>query len=171
MTPVRKILATLLVMTLALFSSVLAVPPAEGAPEKVMTEEKCISFALDNSDFLKSYRSGLRSSSARISAVEAELDPQLNLTGSWTAYSEEQRLAPANYDGQRGSYDDQVARGNLELRLPLTTGGRVENRISQAEYAHQSETERVARLEQEISYEVSELYYSIYAMENRLRSL
>lgn len=172
MTPVRKIFTSLPVMILVLFSAVPAVPTLiEAVPEKILTVEKCISLALENSDFLKSYRSGLQSSSARISAAEAELDPQLNLTGSWTGYSEEQRLAPANYDGQRGSYDDQTVRGSLELRLPLTTGGRVENRVSQAEYVHESETERVARLEQEVSYEVSVLYYSIYAVENRLRSL
>lgn len=153
-----------------LFGTVMPVAASENR-EEVLTLKECIYFAKNRNDLLNSVEGEVRSAAARVDAAAAGTKPHISVQGNYGTYTEEHRLAQATYDGERGSYDDQLGRVDLTLSVPLYTGGRVENEIATVRNRHQMQQSLYSRSEQELEYQVSRMYFSILARNKIISSL
>ena len=161
---------TVFCLGLYLFGTVMPGAASENRGE-VLTLKECISFAKNRNDLLNSVEGEVGSAAARVDVTAAGAKPHISVQGNYGTYTEAHRLAQPTYDGERGSYDDQLGRVDLTMSVPLYTGGRVENEIATARNTHQMQQALYSRSEQELEYQVSRMYFSILARNKIISSL
>ncbi|MCA1793503.1 MAG: TolC family protein [Desulfobacteraceae bacterium] len=82
---------------------------------------------------------------ARYDAARAAQWPDVRAETGWQHHLDDQRLIPAGYNGEPGIFDPDIVRGDLVLRMPLFTGGRISSEIRAAELLRLAEEKRLAR--------------------------
>ena len=133
--------------------------------ENVLSLEECVHMAFERNDLLNSARGRVKSAAARKDLAESGYNPKISVNGTYGVYTEEHRLAQATYDGETGSYDDQLLRSDLLISIPLYTGGRVRNEVDAARNLHKREEKLYSRSEEELEFEVSRIYFNTIAQE------
>ena len=133
--------------------------------ENVLSLEECVHMAFERNDLLNSARGRVKSAAARKDLAESGYNPKISVNGTYGVYTEEHRLAQATYDGERGSYDEQLLRSDLVLSIPLYTGGRVRNEVDAARNLHKREENLYSRSEEELEFEVSRIYFTTIGQE------
>jgi len=67
--------------------------------------------------------------------------------------------------------DQVVDSGDVVLRMPLFTAGRIENEIKASDLLSQSATHNLARTRQELVFNISQVFYNILAQRHIIESL
>jgi len=113
-----------------------------------------------------------------VSAAGAKLDqakaarwPTVTYEGSYTKYLNSRPLYEARFNNQRRLFTKQQSLGNVLLKLPLFTGGRIINEIKAAELFRLAETNRLSRTRDELVYNVSSTFYGILSQEKVIDSV
>jgi len=148
-------------------------PPAVKAVEAQgpLTLERCLEVALANNPEVAATNWEVAASQARLDQAKAARWPTLTYEGSYTKYLNSRPLAEARFNNERRIFSKQLARGDVLLKLPLFTGGRIINEIKAAELQRLAEQNRLSRTRDELVFNVSSTFYSILGQEKVVESL
>ncbi|MFN2356997.1 MAG: TolC family protein [Desulfotignum sp.] len=108
---------------------------------------------------------------ARYDAARAAQWPDVRAETGWQHHLDDQRLIPAGYNGEPGIFDPDIVRGDLVLRMPLFTGGRISSEIRAAELLRLAEEKRLARSGEALVFNVCSTFYAILSQQEVIRSL
>ena len=97
--------------------------------------------------------------------------PSLSAQGAYTRYLDDQRLVPARYNGEVGTFSDTIYSGDLVVKMPLFAGGRLINEARAAKRLSQAAEHRLARTREELVFNVTSVFYGILAQERLIESL
>jgi outer membrane protein len=101
----------------------------------------------------------------------SERSPNLRATGSYYTYLQNQRLIPVRKNNEPGTFSTSILAGDIILKLPLYTGGRIRSEINAADLLSQAATERLARTWEELVFNISSTFYTILGQRPVIESL
>ena len=136
-----------------------------------LTLSRAIQIALANSPEIAAVQWDATSADNRQKAVEAGRWPVLSAEAEYGHFLDAQRLIPARYNGESGVFDRDIYRGDLVIKFPLFTGGRLTNEIGAAELLAQSEGKRLARTREELVFNLASTFYAMLSQHEVIRSL
>ena len=139
--------------------------------QEPLTIDQAIQYALANNPEVGATRWDIAAAEARVDTAQSARWPVLNAEGGWQYFLDDQRLIAARKDGEKGIFDKDISRGDLVLKLPLFTGGKITSEISSAELFRLSEEKRLARSKEELVFNVSTTFYAILSQHEVIRSL
>jgi len=143
-------------------------PLTSGAP---LSLAECVSVGLQNNPDLASRSWEASSAEARSFTARASLVPRLSAEGGYQRFLDPQRLVPATVNSEPGVFDDDIFNAGLVLKIPLFAGGRYIGEIQAADLMREAAAHRLARTQQELTFNISSTYFSILAQERLLSSL
>lgn len=144
-------------------------PPA--LPAGPLDLQRAIRLALANNPDIAAAGWDEQAAQARYDAAFGERLPALKAVGGYARYNNDLRLLQARYNGEPGVFSDEIAAADLVLTLPLFTGGRLINQVRAAELLHQATGQRLARSRQELTFNVSSVFFNILAQQKVVESL
>lgn len=128
--------------------------------------------ALTNNPDLAARAAGVRGAGERVKALSAARWPSIGLSGSYSEYLDDVRLAPASYNGEQGgTFGADFLEGGLTLRLPLYTGGKLTSDIRAADFLAQSAEGLLARSRCELIFNVRSVFYAMLAQVHLIESV
>lgn len=136
-----------------------------------LTLSRAVDVALANNPEIAAVQWDAAASENRRQVVQAAAWPTLNVEAGYGRYLNAQRLIPARFNGEPGVFDRDIYRGDLVLRFPLFTGGRITNEIKAAELLAQSEQKRLVRTREELVFNLASTFYAILSQHDVIRSL
>jgi outer membrane protein TolC len=113
----------------------------------------------------------VRTALAQWNIASAERWPNLRGTAGYNSYRQNQRLVPVRKNNDPGMFSTSIAAGDIILRLPLFTGGRITNEIAAAGLLSQAASHRLARTWEELLFNVSSTFYTILGQRPLIESL
>ena len=146
-------------------------PEKVTAPEGKLTLERSIEIALDNNPEVAATLWDVSVAGAREDQAKAARWPNLAYEGSYFKYFNPRPLFEARYNGERRVFSRQISRGDVLLKLPLFTGGRIINEIKAAELVRLAEENRLSRTRDELVFNVSSTFYGLLSQEKVIDSL
>lgn len=153
-------------------------PPAEPPPpvkqvevQSPLTLERCLEVALANNPEVAAGNWEVSASQAKVDQARAARWPSLTYEANYLRYMDHRPLREARYNGERRIFSLHLTRGDVILKLPLFTGGRILNEIKAAELVRLAEQNRLSRTKDELVFNVSSTFYSILAQEKVIDSL
>ena len=146
-------------------------PEKEAAPEGQLTLERSIEIALANNPEVAATLWDVSVAGAREDQAKAARWPTLSYEGNYLKYLNSHPLIDLRYNGERRIFSKQISRGDVILKLPLFTGGRIINEIKAAELFRLAEQNRLSRTRDELVYNVSSTFYSILSQEKVIDSV
>ncbi len=151
------------------------VPSAESIVPMPVPESLClaeaIEIALKNNPGFTAAGYDAQAAEARQDLAQGAMLPSLSAEGAYTGYLDDQRLVPARYNGEAGTFSDTIYSGDLVLRMPLFSGGRLINEARAARLLSQAAEHRLGRTREELVFNVTSVFYGILAQEQLIRSL
>jgi outer membrane protein TolC len=133
--------------------------------------KQCIDAALANNPELLAGRDELDFFLAQRDIAAANHWPKLDVVGGYSDYLDPVRLAPAQYNGELGSFGRHSLGSDLVLSVSLFAGGQISNDIKAAGLQQEAAERRLARKTQELVFYVSRAFYGILAQEQMVKSL
>jgi len=97
--------------------------------------------------------------------------PSLHAVGGYSRHLNDQRLVPAQKNGQRGVFSSDIFSSELVATLPLFAGGRIRSEVGAAELLHEAAKHRLSRSREELVFNVSSVFFEILAQRHVLKSL
>jgi outer membrane protein len=146
-------------------------PEKVTAPEGKLTLERSIEIALANNPEVAATLWDVSVAGAREDQAKAARWPTLSYEGGYTKYLSSRPLFEVRYNAQRRIFSKQISRGDVILKLPLFTGGRIINEIKAAELVRLAEENRLSRTRDELIFNVSSTFYGILSQEKVIESL
>jgi outer membrane protein len=149
-------------------------PPAPAPlalPAGPLDLPQAIRIALANNPDIAAVGWDEKSAQAQYDAAFGERLPSLKAVGGYANYNDDQRLIPARYNGEPGVFSDNIGAADLVLILPLFTGGRLINQVKAADLLYKAAGQRLARSRQELTFNVSSVFFSILAQQKVVESL
>jgi outer membrane protein len=146
-------------------------PAKEEALPEALTLERSLEIALKNNPEVAATLWDVSAAGAKMDQAKAARWPTLTYEGSYLKYLNSRPLYEARYNNQRRLFTKQQSRGDVLLKLPLLTGGRIINEIKAAELFRLAETNRLSRTRDELVFNVSSTFYSILSQEKVIDSL
>jgi outer membrane protein len=143
---------------------------AERAPER-LTLEQCIEIALANNPSLAAGTWDVQTTLAQWNIASSERWPNLRGTAGYNSYVQNQRLVPVRKNNDPGMFSTSLFAGDIILRMPLFTGGRITNEINAAALLSQAAEHRLARTWEELIFNVSSTFYTILGQRPLIESL
>ncbi len=148
-----------------------AAPVKVDLSEEPLTLDRCIEVALVNNPELAATSREVAAAGSRVDQAKAQRWPTLTAEGRFDRYLDPQRLLQATRNGEPGIFDVNMARGDLVIKMPLFTGGRIINEIAAAKLLREAEAKRLARTGEELIFNVSSFYYAILGQRKVIQSL
>lgn len=139
--------------------------------EEALTLDRCIEVALANNPELAATGREVSAAGFRVDQARAQRWPAVGAEAGYNRFLDPQRLVQARYNGEPGIFDQDIARGDLTIKMPLFTGGRIVNEIAAAELLRQAEEKRLARTGEELVFNVSSFFYAILGQRKVIQSL
>lgn len=136
-----------------------------------LTLSLAVDIALANNPEIAAVQWDAAAAENRRQVVQSGVWPALSAEAGYGRNLEAQRLMPARFNGEPGVFDRDIYRGDLVLRFPLFTGGRLTNEIRAAEWLAQSEQKRLARTRDELVFKLASTFYAILSQREVIRSL
>lgn len=136
-----------------------------------LTLSRAIEIALANNPEIAAVQWDAAAAENRWQVVQTSAWPTLGVEAGYGRSLDAQRLIPARYNGQPGVFDRDIYRGDLVLRFPLFTGGRITNEIMAAELLAQSELHRLARTHEELVFNLASTFYAMLSQHEVIRSM
>jgi outer membrane protein len=146
-------------------------PEKEAAPGGQLTLERSIEIALANNPEVAATLWDVSAAGAREDQAKAARWPTLTYEGNYLKYLNSRPLFEVRYNGERRIFSKQISRGEVILKLPLFTGGRIINEIKAAELVRLAEENRLSRTRDELVFNVSSTFYAILSQEKVIDSL
>lgn len=131
---------------------------SESPAEAAMTLEACLREALAKNPELGAAAARTDAASFAFSAARSARLPRLDLTSAYSYSGRPQRLVPPSFQGEMVSFNNDIADLNIEIRVPLFTGGRLASRIKAAELAAASSEFNLVGSRQDIILNVTAAY-------------
>ena len=97
--------------------------------------------------------------------------PSLHAVGGYSRYLNDQRLVPAQENGEPGMFSSDIFSSDLVATLPLFAGGRIRSGLGAAERLHEAAKHRLSRSRKELVFNVSSVFFGILAQRHVLESL
>jgi outer membrane protein TolC len=145
-----------------------------GPPDKVelsLTLEQCIETARANNPSLAAGIWDVQTTLAQWNIAAAEKWPNVRGTAGYNSHLQNQRLIPVRKNNDPGMFSSSLFAGDIILRLPLFTGGRITNEINAAALLSQAAEHRLARTWEELVFNVSSTFYTILGQRPLIESL
>ena len=146
-------------------------PEKETAPEGQLTLERSIEIALANNPEVAATLWDVSVAGAREDQAKAARWPTLTYEGNYLKNLNSRPMFDIRYNGERRIFSKQTSRGDVILKLPLFTGGRIINEIKAAELVRLAEENRLSRTRDELIFNVSSTFYGILSQERVIDSL
>ena len=146
-------------------------PAKEEVVPGALTLERSLEIALKNNPEVAATLWDVSVAGAKVDQAKAARWPTLTYEGSYLKYLNSRPLYEARYNNQRRLFTKQQSLGNVLLKLPLFTGGRIINEIKAAELFRLAETNRLSRTRDELVYNVSSTFYAILSQEKVIDSV
>lgn len=140
-------------------------------PEEALTLEQCIQVALENNPNIGARIGIVEAARAGVDEAAGQRWPSLNALGRYGHYLDPQRLVPARKPGEAGAYSEDIFGGDLVMRMPLYTGGRITNEIKASEAVQLSTEERLERARQELVFDVSRVFFFMLGQRQVIESV
>ncbi len=137
----------------------------------VLTLEMCIQIALENNPDIAQKKWDMETSLAEKDIALAQRWPWLGIEAGYTHYLDNQRLIPPRKLGEISTFTDDIFSGDMVLRMPLYTSGRIESQIKAAEHLAVSASHQLIRSRQELVFNISNVFYSILGQKKVIDSL
>jgi len=147
-----------------------AQPPADTAPGP-LTLEDCIQIARANNPSLAAGGWDVQVAVAQRDNAASERWPNFRGTASYNTYLQNQRIIPVRKNNDPGMFSTSLFAGDIILRMPLFTWGRIRSEISAADFATLAATNRLARTWEELIFNVSSAFYTILGQQPVIESL
>lgn len=136
-----------------------------------LTLARCIEIALENNPEAVASRWDSAAADSRYDQAEAGLTPSVSIEAGYNRFLDPQRLIQARYNGELGDFDRDLLRGDLVIRMPIFTGGRIVNEITAADLLRKAEQHKLARTREEIILNVSAIFYSMLGQDKVIESV
>ncbi|MBR9987691.1 MAG: TolC family protein [Desulfosarcina sp.] len=136
-----------------------------------LTLSRAIDIALANNPEIAAVQWDTAAAEDRQQVAQAAAWPTLSAEAGYGRNLDAQRLIPTRFNGEPGVFDRDIYRGDLVLRFPLFTGGRITNEIRAAELLAQSEQKRLARTHEELVFNLASTFYALLSQREVIRSL
>jgi outer membrane protein len=146
-------------------------PEKETAPEEKLTLERSIKIALANNPEVAATLWDVSVAGSREDQAKAARWGTLTYEGSYTKYLNSRPMFDIRYNGERRIFSKQQSRGDVILKLPLFTGGRIINDIKAAELFRLAEEKRLSRTRDELIFNVSSTFYGMLSQKEVIDSL
>jgi len=146
-------------------------PEKETAPEGQLTLERSIEIALANNPEVAATLWDVSVAGAREDQAKAARWPTVTYEGNYLKNLNSRPLFEVRFNAQRRIFSKQTSRGDVILKLPLFTGGRIINEIKAAELVRLAEENRLSRTRDELIFNVSSTFYGILSQEKVIESL
>lgn len=156
----------------ALILSSIAIMAGFGAPDcfaqqnasvevQTLTLENCVEMALKNNPDISGSAYDELSRKSGVREAEALKSPVFNFDGGYQRHIDPQRIMPATANNQAGVFSNDLWRTDLVFKMPLYTGGKIENEIALARKLLESAALKSQWTRQEIIFKVSTVFYGI----------
>jgi outer membrane protein len=145
-------------------------PPADKEPGPV-TLEDCIQIARANNPSLAAGGWDVQVALAQRDNAASERWPNFRGAASYNTYLQNQRIVPVRKNNDPGMFSTSQFAGDIILRMPLFTWGRIRSEISAADFATLAATNRLARTWEELIFNVSSAFYTILGQRPVIESL
>ena len=151
--------------------------PSAGPPgpmdkaQEPLTLEQCIEIARANNPSLAAGIWDVQTTLAQWNIAAAERWPNVRGTAGYNSYLQNQRLVPVRKNNDPGMFSTSLFAGDIILRLPLFTGGRITSEINAAALLSQAAEHRLARTWEELVFNVSSTFYTILGQRPLIESL
>jgi len=136
-----------------------------------LTLERSLEIALKNNPEVAATLWDVSAAGARVDQAKAARLPTLTYEGNYIKYLNSKPLWEARYNNERRLFAKQQSRGDVLLKLPLFTGGRIINEIKAAELFRLAEQNRLSRTRDELVFNVSSTFYAILSQEKVIDSV
>lgn len=136
-----------------------------------ITLESALEIALANNPELSATKWDVSAAKARVDTALTARWPTLSVEGGYQHSIDNQRLIAARYNGETGVFDTENFRGDLVLKLPVYTGGRITAEIEITELLKTAEERRLAQTREELVCNVSSTFYTLLGQREVIRSL
>lgn len=136
-----------------------------------LTLEDCLRIALENNPDIAARQWDIETALAERDIAKGQFGPFISAEAGYTRYLDDQRLIPATAPGELATYTDNIFSGDVVLRMPLYTSGRLESQVKASEYLAESVRHRFVRSRRELIFNVSNVFYSILGQEEVVNSL
>jgi outer membrane protein len=146
-------------------------PEKETEPAGPLTLERSIEIALANNPEVAATLWDVSVAGAREDQAKAARWPTLTYEGNYLKNLNSRPMFDVRYNGERRIFSKQTSRGDVILKLPLFTGGRIVNEIKAAELVRLAEENRLSRTRDELVFNVSSTFYAILSQEKVIDSL
>ena len=166
---IQPILGVLTLATLLIGNAAWAAPDTttEGLPLN-----EAIETALANNPGIAARTHEQRAIDARYDMAFSSRLPHVNLHSSIARYHEDRMITPRRPgDGDTLQYTDQPCTGDVVVRMPVFTGGRLINESRAAKLLYDAAGHQLARNREELVFNVSSIFYSILAQRHTLEAL
>jgi outer membrane protein len=151
--------------------------PSESAPAKAeglreaLSLERALAIALKNNPEVAATLWDVSTAGAKVDQAKAARYPTLDYEGNYIKYLNSRPLWEARWNGERRLFTKQQSRGDLLLKFPLFTGGRIINDIKASELIRLAEENRLSRTRDELVFNVSSTFYSLLSQEKVIDSV
>ena len=136
-----------------------------------LTLQLCIDMAMDNNPEIASGEFIVSASQAGKEVAAGQRWPSIGLGGGYMHSLDDNRLVQPRYGTDLGVFGNDVLSGDILLRMPLYTAGRIGNEIKATELLRQSSIYQLARTRQQLVFNISHVFYRILVQRHILESL
>lgn len=133
--------------------------------------DDCIRIALENNPDIAAKQWDIEAALAETDIAKGQFGPFISAEAGYTHYLDDQRLIPATGPGVLSTFTDNIFSGDIVLRMPLYTSGRLESQVKASEYLAESVRHRFVRSRRELIFNVSNVFYSILGQKEVVNSL
>lgn len=134
---------------------------AASAEVQILTLENCVEMAIKNNPDISGSAYDELSKKSGVREAETLKSPVINLDGAYQHHVDPQRILPATANNQAGVFSNDLWRTDIVFKIPLYTGGKIENEIDLARKNLESASFKSQWTRQEIIFKVSTVFYSI----------
>lgn len=151
----------------------LGISPAQSlTKEKTpISLEKAITMALTNNPEVKAVEWDNQAAKENQKAVAGQRLPSFSLSGGYNHYLDEQRLIPGGISNDPGVFSKDIFTGDLNLKMPIFTGGKISHEINSAVFQQKAAEHRLKRARREIIFSVSQVFYYLLSQKKVIESL
>lgn len=146
-------------------------PAAAEALPGALSLEQALTIALKNNPEVAANVWDVSTAGAKADQAKAARWPKLTYEANYIKYLNSRPLWEARWQGERRIFSAQQSRGDLILKFPLFTGGRIINEIKASELIRLAEENRLSRTKDELVFNVSSTFYGILSQERVIASV
>lgn len=140
-------------------------------PDGPLTLEAAVNIALTNNPELAAQKNEAEAAAAQEEFASGEVLPHFSIEAGYSYFLDNQRIVPASANMQAGVFGRNLFSGDIVMRIPIYTGGRIASQIKAAELLNLAAHHKLGRSRDEVIFNVSSLYFNILAQKHVIESL